>query len=429
MDKHKQRLSEGLAVRKSYFPKSFFWGASTASHQIEGNTHNQWSEWEKANAKKLARQAHKHFSWLPNWHEIRDQVQDPNNYISGKGIDHYNRYKEDFDIAKKLNLNAFRFGIEWSRMEPQEGVWDEAAVEHYRVYISELKKRGLEPFLNVWHWTVPVWFDEKGGFTKKGNLRLFDRFVEKVAQEYVQDLKYIITINEPNVYTFYGYVSGRWPPGKKNPYKAVRVYFNLIAAHKRAYKILKSHKKSLQIGIAPQLGNIQAKRPHKWFDEFVTQLMRNGWNWWFYNRTRNQQDFIGFNYYFTDYFKGPKRINPKVPVGDLGWYMEPEGLYPIMLRIWDRYKKPIIVTENGLADARDEFRQWWLEETMIAMERALSEGVDIRGYFHWSLLDNFEWSDGWWPKFGLVAVDREHGMKRTVRESAKWFAKRLVKLR
>jgi beta-glucosidase/6-phospho-beta-glucosidase/beta-galactosidase len=108
--------------------------------------------------------------------------------------------------------------------------------------------------------------------------------------------------------------------------------------------------------------------------------------------------------------------------------MEPEGLYPLLLRIWSRYKKPIIVTENGVADSRDEYRRWWIEESIVAMQRAISEGVKIKGYFHWSLLDNFEWSDGYWPKFGLVEVDREHEMKRTIRPSAKWYADRIEKL-
>ena len=211
------------------------------------------------------------------------------------------------------------------------------------------------------------------------------------------------------------------------------VYKNLSTAHKRSYKILKKANPRLQVGIAMQLANIQAKRPHNLLDEIATKTMRYAWNWWFLNRIRKHQDYVGINYYFTDYYefgdyKGIKngelfhRANPKVPKNDMGWYMEPEGIYPLLLRTWSHYKKPIIITENGLADSRDEYRRWWIEETIVAMERALSEGVDIRGYLHWSLLDNFEWAHGWWPKFGLVEVDRANGMKRTVRPSAKWWA-------
>jgi beta-glucosidase len=159
------------------------------------------------------------------------------------------------------------------------------------------------------------------------------------------------------------------------------------------------------------------------------KFIRYVWNWWFLNRIKNQQDFVGFNYYFSDYYTGLlRRENPKVPVNDLGRYMEPEGLYPLLLRVWAHYKKPIFVTENGVADHQDKYRRWWLEETIIAMERAVSEGVDLRGYFHWSLLDNFEWKYGWWPKFGLVAVDRKHSMKRTVRPSGEWLAEHIKSL-
>lgn len=409
---------------KSQFPQNFFWGASTASHQVEGNNHNQWSEWEQAQAKDLARTAHQRIGWLPGWRDIKDKAEDPSNYISGKGVEHYTRYKQDFDIAKKdLNLNAMRFGIEWSRLEPEEGKWDEKQVEYYRNYIAEMRARGLEPFLNIWHWTLPVWFAEKGGFEKRKNLKYFSRFVQKVAEEFVDDVSYIMTLNEPNVYVTFGYLYGDWPPQRRNVITSTIVYFNLVAAHKRAYKILKKRKPSLMVGLASQLANIQAKRPHNFWDSTTTKAMRYAWNWWFLNRVRKQQDFVGFNYYFSDYYRHFKRDNPRVPVNDMGWYMEPEGLYPLLLRVWAHYKKPIIVTENGVADSEDQFRQWWLEETAVAMEKALSEGVNLVGYFHWSLLDNFEWAYGWWPKFGLVEVDRAHGMKRKVRKSGRWFAK------
>jgi beta-glucosidase len=414
-------------VKQTYFPKDFFWGASTAAHQVEGGNYNQWTVWELENAAELANSAKLRYGWLPNWRDIQDRSTDPNNYVAGRGVEHYARYKEDFAIAKSLNLNAFRFGIEWARLEPKEGQWDEAAVEHYRQYIKELKTRGLEPFLNLWHWTVPVWFAQKGGFAKRSNLQYFDRFVEKIAQEYARDITYVITVNEPNTYAANSYVNGKWPPGDARIVRGALVYLNLMYAHRRAFKILKAAKKSFMVGAAPQLGNIQAKRPHSILDELSTKIMRYLWNWWFLQRIRRSLDFVGFNYYFTDYFTGFfKRKNPRVPVNDMGWYAEPEGLYPILLRTWARFKKPIIITENGIADEHDQYRQWWIEESIIAMERAISEGVDLRGYLHWSLLDNFEWSDGWWPKFGLVEVDREHGMKRTVRLSAKWLAVRIA---
>lgn len=416
--------------KKTKFPPDFLWGASTAAHQVEGGQHNQWTVWELENAGHLAKTAHQRLGYLENWPQIKDQAQAPDNYVSGRGVDHFNRYKEDFDILQKLNLNSFRFGIEWSRIEPQKGHWDESAIEHYKNYIAELNKRGIEPILNLWHWTFPVWFSELGGFKHYKNLTYFERYAKKVADEFGGEIKYMITLNEPNVYASFGYLSGEWPPQEKNPLAFLSVYWNLAQAHKRIYKTLKKQYPKLQIGIAAQLANIQAKRPHNLLDEAATKWMRYFWNWWFLRRIRGHQDFIGLNYYFTDYYNGRfQRENPKLPLNDLGWYMEPEGLYPLLLRTWTRFKKPIMISENGVADGRDEYRRWWIEETIVAMERALSENVKIIGYMHWSLLDNFEWAYGWWPKFGLVKVDRARGMKREVRESAKWFASVIKKLR
>lgn len=416
------------------FPKHFFWGASTSAHQVEGRNHNQWTVWELERAREMALTAHQrltdpeNFNWAPRWGDVKDQAEEPENYISGEGVDHYNRYKEDFDLIKKLNLNAFRFGIEWSRIEPEEGKWNQDEIEHYRRYIRELRKRKIEPFVNIWHWTQPVWFENKGGFEKKNNLKYFERFIKKVSDELFEEVEYVIVLNEPNVYVGFGYLSGDYPPGiKNNLWLAGKVFFNLARAQKRAYKIIKKRRPAMQVGLAPQLANIQAKNPHNILDEISTQMMRYAWNWWFVNRVKRYQDFIGFNYYFSDYYTGiGKRRNPKIPLSDVGWYMEPEGIHPLLVRTWKHYKKPIFITENGLADARDEYRRWWLEETIVAMERAISEGVDLRGYFHWSLLDNFEWSLGWWPKFGLVEVDRKT-MKRKPRASALWFAKWLQK--
>lgn len=413
---------------KSQFPKNFLWGASTASHQVEGGNHNQWSVWELQVAQQQAATAKERLSWLPNWSSIQAQAEDPDNYISGTGVDHYKRYKDDFKIVKRLNMNSFRFGIEWSRIEPEEGTFDPEAIEYYRNYIKELKAQGIEPMLNIWHWTLPLWFADRGGFKKASNLVYWDRFITKVSEEFAPLVRNIITLNEPNVYASHSYVMGWWPPQEHNWFDASLVIWNLTKAHKRAYRILKGRKPRLNIGIAQQLANIQAKRPHNVIDQVMTKWMRYFWNWWFYNRIKRYQDFVGFNYYFTDYYRGFKSDNPEVPKNDLGWYMEPEGLYPLLLRVWAHYRKPIIITENGVADMDDQYRQWWIQESMVAMEKALSEGVKLVGYYHWSLLDNFEWAYGYWPKFGLVDVDRRT-MKRTIRPSAEWFAKELKRVR
>ena len=406
--------------------KKFYWGASTASHQVEGGTHNQWSVWELEQAQGLAKTANRRLDYLENWQSIKPYAEDPNNYVSGKGVDHFKKYPEDFDILQTLGLNAFRFTIEWSRIEPQEGIWDKAAIAHYQTYIAELRERGVEPFLNIWHWTMPTWFTEKGGFEKRSNIAYFERYVEKIATELLGNVTYVITLNEPNVYMGLSYSGGEWPPQKKNKLLAMYVYNNLAIAHKRSYKIIKRLRPKVKIGVAQQLANIQPSRPGNLQDEVVVKLIRYFWNWWWLNKTRNQQDFIGFNYYFTDYYKGFSRVNPTSPINDLGWYMEPKGILPLLQRIAYHYPgKDIFITENGVADSKDVHRKWWLQETMIALDTARSQGVPVRGYLHWSLLDNFEWKYGWWPKFGLVEVDRENGMRRTIRGSAIWWAEEL----
>lgn len=423
-----------MKQRSKSFPKDFLWGGSTAAHQVEGGTHNQWSVWELANAVELSKNATRANSplatelhTLPIWKEIKNEVTDPENYVSGRGVDHYRRYKEDFDILASLNFNSFRFGVEWSRIEPEEGVWNEAAIKHYQDYIAELRKRNIEPFLNIWHWTNPVWFEEKGAFTKRANLKYFERFVKKVSETLCVNVNYVLTINEANSYMSFGYILGTWPPQQKNIVKGLTVYYNLMLAHKRAYKILKADHPDMMVGIAHQASYSVPTNPRNPIEKLGAWGSNYFWQNWFYNRCRNHQDFIGMNYYFTNYIKGFGIKNPTEPMNDLGWYMEPRSLVGLLKYTAKKYKKPIIITENGVADRHDQYRQWWIEETIAAMQEALDDGVDLRGYMHWSLLDNFEWAEGWWPKFGLVAVNRTT-MKRTVRPSARRFAEEIKAL-
>lgn len=411
------------------FPHDFLWGASTAGHQVEGGNFDQWTVFELDNAAELAKTAADRLRWMPEWLRFQDEAESPDNYVSGKGVDHLRRYKEDFRILKKLNLNAFRFGIEWSRIEPDQGVWDKKSIDHYHNYIAELNAQGIEPILNLWHWTHPVWFEDMGGFSRRGNIQHFLRFVEKVITEFGDEVNYVLTINEPNVYSTFSYLTGYWPPLQRNPFKFAGTFYNLARAHRQAYTLIKGMAPHILVGAATQFGNARPKRPQNWLDKKVASLIDYAWNWWWVDRIRNHQDFLGFNYYFTDYYQGFSRVNPPAPLNDLGWYMEPSGLSDVAIKAWMRYRKPILITENGLADASDQHRQWWLEETMHALMLARKGGVDIIGYLHWSLLDNFEWKYGWWPRFGLIKVDRERDMKRLVRPSAVWWSKQLAKIR
>lgn len=413
----------------SKFPKDFFWGASTASHQVEGRTYNQWSVWELSHAMERAKTAKKRLASRPNWQTIKEQAEDPTNYISGDGVEHYKKYSEDFKLIKELNLNAFRFGIEWSRIEPVEGKWHQEAIDHYKKYIAELRSQGIEPFMNLWHWTNPVWFEEKGAFTKKSNLKYFERFVQKVADELLVDVRYVLTINEANNYMSMGYLLGGWPPQRKNNIlKALQVYNNLALAHRRSYKILKEKKPSMQVGVAHDAAANFPANPKNPFQRMVAKFSDYFWDTWFYKKIDNYQDFVGMNFYHTNYWQHVTFKNPNKPLNDLGWYMEPNTIYNVIMRLSKKFDKPVIVTENGTADQADEYRQWWIEGTIEGMNRAISEGADLKGYLHWSLLDNFEWSEGWWPKFGLVEVERQNDMKRKIRPSAKWFAERIKQI-
>ena len=171
------------------FPKGFYWGSATSAHQVEGDNVNDWSEWEKENAERLAKEAENKFGHLPNWSDIKEQAQSPQNYISGRACDHYNRYEEDFDIAKSLGHNAHRFSIEWSRIEPEEGKFNEKEIEHYRKVIKALKKRDIEPFVTLWHWTLPIWLADKGGVRNKKFILYFGRYVSKIVGEFNSDVK------------------------------------------------------------------------------------------------------------------------------------------------------------------------------------------------------------------------------------------------
>ncbi len=422
-------------MNKKIFPKNFFWGASTAGHQVEGGNLNQWSVWELAHASELAKKTERRsyafapqLKKLPIWKDIKDKITQPENYVSANGVEHYTRFREDFDIAKSLNLNAFRFGIEWARIEPEEGVWDEQAIEHYREYISELKKRGMEPFINLWHWTNPIWFEEKGGWTKHSNLKYFDRFVQKVADTLCENITYVLTINEPNTYMSSSFILGTYPPGRKNPLLALLVNYNLLVAHRRAYKILKQYNPATQVGVANSASLNKPVHRVNPFEKFFGVLNDYIWQNWLYNRIGKDQDFIGMNFYLVHHIDLFRIKDPPKPLNDLGWYMEPGMIGVVAQRLYKKHKRPIFITENGVADMHDQYRKWWIEETIKGMEEAIDSGVELKGYFYWSLLDNFEWAEGWWPKFGLVEVDREHDMKRTIRPSAKWFAKKIKEL-
>ncbi|HEV2413032.1 MAG TPA: family 1 glycosylhydrolase [Candidatus Saccharimonadales bacterium] len=409
------------------FPKRFFWGAATSGHQVEGKNRDQWTIWELENAPTLAQQARYGLNTLPDWDEIEEQATNPRNYISGKGVDHYNRYEEDFDILAKLNMNAFRFSIEWSRIEPREGEWDPLAVEHYRLYIHALKRRNIEPFVTLWHWTMPEWFVQKGGFEKRANVKYFVRFATKILDELGEEFRYVTTINEPEVYSALGYSTGEWPPQKESKLLTLKVYLNLGYAHRKVYKAAKTINRKFIVGLSTNIAHNYAG-DNAIVSKITARLVKWSTSRFFLNRVHRHLDFIGLNYYFSNRYYGYRVHNPNERISDLGWDMQPQDVEHVLVDLWYRYRKPIIITESGVADRKDQYRKWWIAETVGAMHRAMKQGVNLDGYIHWSLLDNFEWAYGFWPRFGLVAVDYKTG-ERTVRQSAILYGRLIKRVR
>ena len=409
------------------FPKSFLWGAASAAHQIEGGNHNQWSVWELENAKALASRARYLYGHLPKWEEIKHEAQRPENYVSGKAADHYHKYPEDFAILKKLGMNTWRFSIEWSRIEPEEGAWNAEAIEHYRTYLQRLKALDIEPMVTLWHWTQPVWFDQKGGFMHRKNIQYFERFVAKVLDELGRDFRYIITVNEPDTYVGQGFFAAAWPPQIHSPWKGVVTMLNLLTAHKRVYKLAHSAGRKYKVGIAKFAAH-HYPGDDAWLSKITAGLAKWGSEYFAMNRIKKHLDFVGLNYYRALRYYGYRQHEAQDNVNDMGWEMQPEKIEDVVKDYYDRYNLPIIITENGVADRDDEYRKWWIGQTLMALNRALQSGVKIEGYLHWSLTDNFEWSSGFWPRFGLVSVDYKTG-KRHVRPSAAWFGGIIKKLR
>lgn len=353
-----------------------YFGAATSSYQVEGGIkHNDWTQ--------AAREGK-----VPS---------------AGVAADHYHRFADDFELARSLGHNAHRFSLEWARIEPVEGMFNETALEHYAQVLDALHERGLEPFVTLWHFTLPEWFSKQGGFEHPRAPEQFARYCEHVVRKLGSRAKFWITINEPMVYASQGYFRGIWPPFSKDIITFFKVLMALVRAHRRAYDAMKKVSVGLQIGIAK---NNKAFAP-RWLSGIVGWF----WNRRFFQLIAKHQDFIGLNYYFVQGL-----MFRKLPRSDMGWRIYPEGLYQTIMEL-TRFGKPIYITENGLADAEDSRRAKFIEEHLTWMRRAITDGADVRGYFHWSLLDNFEWVDGFRPRFGLIEVDYAT-QARTIRPSA-----------
>jgi beta-glucosidase len=419
-------LSTDLAYQ---FRDDFLWGAATAAHHVEGNNDNcDWWEWEQ----------------LPG--KIKDGS------VSGSACEHYTRYRDDFQMLKDMGHNAHRISIEWSRIERSPGKIDGGAVAHYRDVLETLHSMGITPLVSLHHFTSPIWFAHAGGFEDDDSVDIFRRWTRFCANEYGDLVQTWTTFNEPNVYAYQGYLVGEWLPEKKDLGTTARVLRNMVRAHAAAFDELKSgpHGTSARVGIAQHLRVFAPHRPWLPLDQLAARVPQLAFNHWFLRactdgfagfplglrervpEAAGTMDYVGLNYYSRDMVAfDPRRpgslfshnfAKDGVELSDFQMEVYPAGIYALLVELWQKYGKPIYITENGVADAIDRLRPRALVAHLAETARAAVAGVDLRGYLHWSTMDNFEWSEGFSMRFGLVEVDYAT-QARTPRPSAALYSR------
>jgi len=316
----------------SRFSKHFLWGAATAAHQVEGDNHNQWTVWELENAKTKAAQSEYHLNDFKKWQQIEKLAKNPDNYVSGSSAGHYDRYAEDFEILQKMHMNAFRFSVEWSRIEPEEGIFNKVAISHYKKYVDELEEKGIEPIVTLFHFTLPVWFAEKGGFTKRSNVKYFTRFAQKIITELGLSIKYIITINEPEVYAFSSYYSQDWPPMEHNLLKAWRVMNNLAYAHRKTAKIIHNLSRRYKVSISKS-SSYYYPGDNSWLSRISASIMQYFQDDYTIKKFIRHCDFLGVNYYLSNRVFGYRVHNPNDNLSDLDWDMHPADIQYVLEKV------------------------------------------------------------------------------------------------
>lgn len=407
-----------------HFPKGFLWGTATAAHQVEGNnTNNQWWKWEQ---------------------------EGHCNGASGLACDWWGgRWREDFDRAAETGQNAHRFSVEWSRIQPAPDRWDEDALEKYRAMLRGLKERGMTPLVTLHHFTDPLWVEERGGWENEETAALFAKFVRKTVEALKEYCTLWVTINEPNVYALSGYVDGAFPPGVNDLKRAIQVEANMLRGHAAAYRVIHEVQREARVGYALHYRPMVAKSRSP-LDQWMRNIRYSGINMAFPSgigegvlkspvgsvsipEAKGTQDFFGLNYYTQDTISFNLR-NRKELFTHTGYpagadFSEnkfianlPDGFFDSLKWAARTYPNlPILVTENGVEDSKDAMRPRYLAQHIHAMWRAVNFNWPVKGYFHWSLVDNYEWERGWTQRFGLWALDPET-QKRTKRPSADLYA-------
>lgn len=376
----------------------FLFGAATSSHQIEGGQTNDWTRWEAlGNAKD----------------------------VSGRATDHWARWREDFDLLVELGLNSYRFSVEWSRIEPFPGQFNTPALAQYRAMLVRLRELGITPLLTLHHFTLPLWVSNQGGLLHPKAPEWFARYVTHVVHEVGDLVDLYITINEPLVMVVMGYLVAIWPPGHRSFRRAATLIDQLARVHQAAYTRIKELNPGAWAGLAHHVIAFEPWTP-SFLDRMTANVLHYLMNRHFIDRVGEAQDFYGINYYTRQYGHWSRGLSP-IPhrseevLSDLGWELYPEGLSHLISQL-GLAKKPILITENGIATRNDALRSRYLTDHLAVVSRLQEAKFDVRGYFHWSLLDNFEWAEGFAPRFGLVEVDYDT-MDRRVRDSAQLYSR------
>jgi beta-glucosidase len=410
-------------------PDGFLWGAATAAHQNEGNNrNNQWAAWEEEPGRIYAGQR------------------------SGRATDWWDleTAAADFDRAAALGLNSLRISVEWSRIEPEPGSFDPDALARYRDMIGLLTQRGLEPMVTLHHFTDPLWLSARGGWENPAVEGHFIRFVTRVVETLGDRVTLWCTINEPSVYAIEGFLEGYFPPGARSLHRALGVLRCMVLAHGRAYRTIHRLQNDARVGLAHHHRLFLPANSQSMADRRAAALLDQTGNRSVLDAVTQGRlkpllgigqevsylidtcDFIGLNYYtsarvafaltrpqwlFTRQFFDPgAESSDQTPLGEPYSQINPHGLY-LALKQVAAYGKPIYITENGLPDADDDQRPHFIATYLSEAWRAIQEGVDLRGYYHWTLVDNFEWAAGWSLRFGLYGLDLESG-ERIPRPSA-----------
>ena len=378
------------------FPDGFSCGTATAAHQIEGgNTNNAWWAFEHTPGSGCAES-------------------------SGDACDSYLRWEEDADLVAGLGLDNYRFSVEWSRIEPADGEISRAAIEHYRRQCIGLRERGVDPVVTFHHFTTPLWLTAQGGWETGVAVERFGRFCTVVAEALGDVMTRACTLNEPNIVATMGWHAGMFPPGKTDIELSRAVGGHLIDAHRLAVEAIRAAAPGVPVGLTLAMTDYQ---PTAGGEERLESIRHHAEDV-FLDATEGD-DFLGVQVY-TRMLIGPDGwagYEDGVPVLDMGYEFYPASLGNCLRRAWSYTggALPLRVTENGIGTMDDEQRIDYVRQALAGVLDAGAEGIDVRGYTYWSLLDNFEWAFGYKPRFGIVSVDRET-FARTAKPSAAWLA-------